>query len=57
MLKWLEKLIIKKLIDKVKKKNPKLGNRIDGYWEAKGDELMEEVEEKIEEFIKSKVGF
>lgn len=56
-MKWLDKLIIKRLIDKIKKKNPKLANRIDGYWEKEKDELSEKIEEKIEELVKSKVGF
>lgn len=56
MYKLLEQFVIKRIIDKVKKKNPKLGNRVDGYWEVNKDELMEQVEEKIEELIKAKVG-
>lgn len=57
LTKWFEKLLIKKLIDKIKKKNPKLANRIDGYWETNKDELSEKIDEKVEELIKSKVGF
>lgn len=57
LTKWFEKLLIKRLIDKIKKKNPKLANRIDGYWETNKDELSEKIEEKVEELVKSKVGF
>ena len=57
MFKWIKKKIVKSLINDVKKELPQLKDRIEGYWEANKDEIIEEIMEKIKELIKSKVGF
>ena len=56
MFKWIKKKLIKSLINDVKKELPQLKERIEGYWEANKDEIIEEIMEKIKELLKSKVG-
>lgn len=57
MLKWFEKLIIKRLLNRVTAELPMLKERLEEYWEINKDEIIEEVKEKIKTFIESKVGF
>lgn len=56
MLKWFEKWIIKRLLNRVTDGLPILKERLEEYWEINKDEIVEQVKEKIKEFVRAKIG-
>jgi phage host-nuclease inhibitor protein Gam len=57
MFKWFENWIIKRLLNRVTDGLPMLKERLEEYWEINKDEIVEQVKEKIKDFVESKVGF
>lgn len=57
MFKWFENWIIKRLLNRVTAELPLLKERLEEYWEINKDEIVEQVKEKIKDFVESKVGF
>lgn len=52
MFKWLEKIIIKKFIQRVKKEFPKTKEKIINYWDNNKDEIKDKAKDVILEKIK-----
>lgn len=55
MFKWLEKIVIKRIIKKVKDKLPKTKEKALEYWEANKDEITDKLKDKAKEIIMEKI--
>ena len=52
MFKWIEKIIIKKFIQRVKKEFPKTKEKIISYWDNNKDEIKDKAKNIVLEKIK-----
>ena len=55
MFKWLEKIIIKRIIKRVTNELPELKQKALQYWEDNKDEIIEKATDKIKDIILEKV--
>lgn len=53
MFKWLEKIVLKRIIKRIKNEIPELKNIVLEYLEDNKDELLEKCKEKLKEAIKN----
>lgn len=55
MFKWLEKIIIKRIIKRITNELPELKQKALNYWEDNKDEIIEKATDKIKDIILEKV--
>ncbi len=55
MFKWLEKIIIKRIIKRVTNELPELKEKALQYWEDNKDEIVDKIKDKIKDIILEKV--
>ena len=55
MFKWLEKIIIKRIIKRITNELPELKQKALNYWEENKDEIIEKATDKIKDIILEKV--
>ncbi len=54
MFKWLEKVVIKRIIKRISNELPELKEKALEYLEENKDEIIEKIKDVIVDFIKSK---
>ena len=55
MFKWLEKIIIKRIIKRVTNELPELKEKALQYWKDNKDEIVDKIKDKIKDIILEKV--